>query len=100
MSPNPTLRWALWGSLVTLHALATARPPEAIAPAVGGAVYAPLMVLKALGLPVYGRPESGGWAAPSWLGWALVAIFWAAVWWGVASLASRLWPRPELLRSR
>ena len=100
MSSTSTIRWALWGTLVTLHVLATVRPPEAIAPAVGGAVYAPLMVLNALGLPVYGRAESGGWAAPSLLAWALVAIFWAAVWWGVAVLASRLWPQSGLLRSR
>ncbi|QSQ23252.1 hypothetical protein JY651_50665 [Pyxidicoccus parkwayensis] len=97
---SSTIRWALWGTLVTLHVLATVRPPEAIGFAVGGAVYAPLMVLEAVGLPVYGRHDSGGWAHPSWLGWALVAVLWAAVWWGVAWLVSRLLPQPEMLRSR
>ncbi|EPX62775.1 hypothetical protein D187_008963 [Cystobacter fuscus DSM 2262] len=84
------LRLVLWGSLLTLQVLATAFPPEAIAPAVAGSVYLPLMALRAVGLPVFGRAESGGWPGPSPLGWILVATFWAAVWWGVVSLAGRL----------
>ncbi|MCP3140347.1 hypothetical protein [Pyxidicoccus xibeiensis] len=90
MSPASPFRWGLWGALVTLHLLATLRPPEVLAPAVGGAIYAPLMLFQAVGLPVFGRAESGGWSHPSWLGWALVAVLWAAVWWGVAWLLSRL----------
>jgi hypothetical protein len=89
------LRLVLWGSLLTLQLLATVFPPEAIAPAVAGSVYLPLMALRAVGLPVFGKAESGGWAAPSLLGWILVAAFWAAVWWGVVSLASRLGGRTQ-----
>ncbi|MFP2905133.1 hypothetical protein ACLESD_08770 [Pyxidicoccus sp. 3LFB2] len=85
------LRLALWGSLLTLQFLATASPPEALAPAVAGSVYLPLMALRALGLPVLGRAESGGWAGPSLLGVMAVAVFWGAVWWGVVSLVARLW---------
>ncbi len=83
------LRLVLWGSLLTLQFLATAFPPAAVAPVVAGSVYLPLMALRALGLPVFGRAESGGWEAPSLLGWAAVAVFWAAVWWGVVSLVGR-----------
>ncbi|WP_164000722.1 hypothetical protein [Pyxidicoccus caerfyrddinensis] len=100
MSSVSTVRWVLWGLLVMLQGLATARPPEVLAPAVGGSVYAPLMLFQALGLPVFARGESGGWAPPSVLGWVLVAVVWAAVWWGVVSLVLRAWPSAGLLRSR
>ncbi|ATB41728.1 hypothetical protein CYFUS_007198 [Cystobacter fuscus] len=88
-------RLVLWGSLLTLQLLATAFPPEAIGPAVAGSVYLPLMVLRAVGLPVFGKAESGGWPGPSLLGWILVAGFWAAVWWGVVSLVSLLGGRKQ-----
>ncbi|MFP2931700.1 hypothetical protein ACLESO_42265, partial [Pyxidicoccus sp. 3LG] len=56
------LRWVFWGVLLALHLFAVVSPPEVVAPAVGGSVYLPLMVLDALGLPVYqgGRGEAGG----------------------------------------
>lgn len=84
------LRLVLWGSLLTLQVLVTAFAPEALAPAMAGAIYLPLMALQAIGLPVFGRAESGGWPGPSPLGWIAVVVFWAAVWWGVLSLVSRL----------
>ncbi|WP_146210177.1 hypothetical protein [Vitiosangium sp. GDMCC 1.1324] len=90
------LRLVLWVSLLTLQLLATVFIPDAIAPAVGGSIYAPLMVLRALGLPVFARGKSGGWAAPSLLGWIAVAAIWAAVWWGVASLVSRPWVKKRI----
>ncbi|WNG19424.1 hypothetical protein [Cystobacter fuscus] len=83
------LRLVLWGSLMTLQVLVTAFAPEALAPAMAGSIYLPLMALRAVGLPVFGQAESGGWPGPSPLGWILVVAFWAAVWWGVASLVSR-----------
>jgi hypothetical protein len=62
--------------------------PDAIAPTVAGTVYLPLWLLQAVGLPVFGGGQSGGWAAPSLLGWLLVSALWAAVWWLlVAALA-------------
>lgn len=89
------LRWVSWGVLLALHLLTLVFPPEFAAPALGGSVYLPLMVLDALGLPVYARAESGGWASPSLLGWTAVAVIWAAVWWGVVSLVAR-WRRRRL----
>ena len=84
------LRLALWGLLIMLQFLAMAFPPEAIAPAVAGSIYVLLIVLQGLGLPVFAAAESGGWAAPSLLGWVVVAGFWSALWWGVISFVSDL----------
>ncbi len=84
------LRLVLWGSLLTLQVLVTAFAPEAIAPAMAGSIYLPLMALKAVGLPVFGQAPSGGWPGPSPLGWIAVVAFWAAVWWGAVSIVSRL----------
>ena len=93
------LRWVFWSVLLALHLFAVVFPPEPVAPAVGGSVYLPLMVLDALGLPVYQGSGGGGWASPSLLGWTAVAIIWAAVWWGVVSLVARLGrPRPHSTR--
>lgn len=100
MGSVSTIRWVLWGSLVALQGLVTARPPEVLAPAVGASVFAPLWVFHALGLPVYGRAESGGWSSPSVLGWVLVAVLWAAAWWGLVALVVRAWPLSRLLASR
>jgi hypothetical protein len=62
--------------------------PEAVAPAIAGTVYLPLWLLQAIGLPVFGRAASAGWAGPSLLGWVLAAVIWAALWWlFVAALA-------------
>lgn len=73
-----------------LQFLAIAFPLEAIAPAVAGSIYVPLTVLQALGLRVFVAAESGGWPAPSLLGWVVVAAFWAVLWWSVASFVSYL----------
>jgi len=93
------LRWVLWGVLLAMQALTLVARPDALAPAVAGSIYLPLMVANAAGLPVYGRAESGGWAAPSVLGWCVVAVFWALVWWGVATLVARLLPGARLRAS-
>ena len=55
--------------------------PEFIAPAVAGTVYLPLWLLQTVGLPVFGRAESGGWPGPSVLGWTLLAAIWTTLWW-------------------
>lgn len=57
---------------------------ELLAPAAAATVYAPLVLL-------FGIAQSGGWAAPSLLGWVLVVAFWGLLWWAVAAL-SRLLP--------
>ena len=54
--------------------------PDAIQPALAATVYLPLWPLAALGLPVFGHAESGGWPAPSLLGWSVFVLLWAAVW--------------------
>lgn len=87
------LRLTLWCLLLILQFLATALLPEAIAPAVAGSIYAPLFIFDAAGLPVFSGTESGGWASPSPVGWLVVVVFWAAVWWGVVSFAGYLLKR-------
>lgn len=84
------LRLVLWGLLLMLQIFAIAFPLEAIAPFVAGAIYVPLTVLRAFGLPVFAGAESGGWPAPSLLGWVVVAFFWAALWWAAVVLVSSL----------
>lgn len=84
------IRWLLFTALSGSHSIAVLISPEILAPAVAGSVYIPLMLVKSAGVPVFAAAESGGWAAPSLLGWALVILVWAAIWWAVASLISRL----------
>jgi len=83
-------RGPLFVVLVASHAAVTLAAPDALAPALAGAVYLPLMVLHAAGVPVFVAAASGGWSAPSLLGWVIVGLLWLAVWWGVASVVSRL----------
>jgi hypothetical protein len=73
-------------TLVAAHALAilmASHLPDRIAALVAGSIYLPLLPLNALGLPVFGRAVSGGWASPSVLGWGLLGVFWASLWWTV-----------------
>lgn len=80
-------------SLLAGHATLVAmgdRLPERMAPAVAGTVYLPLWPLQALGLPVFGRAEAGGWPGPSLLGWVVVAVIWAAIWWLAVTAVARL----------
>ncbi|HEX8611202.1 MAG TPA: hypothetical protein VF800_07925 [Telluria sp.] len=81
------LRALLFAGLATGHALVTWIGIGG--PAVAATIYGPLFVLVALRLPVLDAAPSGGWAAPSLLGWACVLLFWCAVWWGVALLLAR-----------
>lgn len=84
------LRLVLWGLLLMLQFLAIAFPPDAIAHAVAGSVYVPLIVLREIGLPVFAAAESGGWKSPSLFGWSVIAVFWAILWWSVVSFVSYL----------
>jgi hypothetical protein len=86
------IRWFLFVILISTHAALTFFAPEGWAPVVAGTIYLPLMVLKSVGAPVFATAESGGWPAPSPLGWFSVAFVWLAVWWTVALLAARLFP--------
>lgn len=90
-----TLRTVLFMGLAACHALAAWfwAGSAALGPAIAATIYGPLFVLDALRLPVFGNAPSGGWAAPSLLGWACVVLLWSAVWWGVASLLARAWRR-------
>jgi hypothetical protein len=87
------LRWPLFIALVGTHAAATFFAPDRLAPVLAGAIYIPLMLLQAAGAPVFATAESGGWPAPSPLGWFVVIVLWLAVWWAVALLTSRLFYR-------
>ncbi|WP_157778268.1 hypothetical protein [Massilia violaceinigra] len=85
------LRTLLFIGLSTAHALVAWiwAGTSTIGPAIAATIYGPLFVLDAIKLPVFGGWPSGGWAAPSLLGWACVVLFWAAIWWGVAVLLVR-----------
>ena len=87
------LRWLLFTILAGAHAVLAWLSPKLLAPALAGSLYLPLLPLQALGLPVFALAESGGWPAPSPLGWTLALLLWLAVWWAMASLLARLLPR-------
>lgn len=92
-SPSPLARrarWLLFAILLAAHAGLLWSAPEPLAPAIAGSVYLPLMLLQALGLSLFAAAESGGWAAPSPLGWGLVGLLWLAIWWTLAGLLARL----------
>ena len=82
-------RRCLFAALVLLHVAGVLWAPQALAPFMAGTVYVPLMLLKAVGLPVYAAAAAGGWASPSPLGWAAVAVVWGLVWGLVAGLLAR-----------
>ena len=96
-----TARAAAAAGLVLAHAGAVAlgdRWPDAWAALLAGTVYGPLWGAEWLGLPVHGNAASGGWPAPSLLGWALLAVLWFSLWWGVLAWAGRVgrWARHKL----
>ncbi|MDM0030896.1 hypothetical protein QTI33_01925 [Variovorax sp. J22P271] len=91
--------WHLFAALVLLHAAGVLFAPAPLAPLVAASVYLPLMPLQQMGVPVFGSGESGGWAAPSVLGWAAVVAVWAVTWWAVAQLGFGLWRRVGSSRS-
>jgi hypothetical protein len=76
--------------LLAVHASLLWGAPALLAPAVAGSVYLPLMLLQALGISLFAAAESGGWAAPSLLGWSLVGLLWLGIWWTLAGLLARL----------
>ncbi|NHZ64046.1 hypothetical protein [Massilia genomosp. 1] len=86
-----TLRTVLFIGLGAGHALACwiGAASPALGPAIAATIYGPLFALDAVSLPVFGNAASGGWAAPSPLGWACVLMLWGALWWGVAALLAR-----------
>jgi hypothetical protein len=87
------LRSLLFVALAGSHALAAIVAPAALAPAVAGSIYLPLIPLKAAGIPVFAPAPSGGWSSPSPLGWVMVVLLWFAVWWAAAYLLSRPFSR-------
>jgi hypothetical protein len=88
-------RWFLFAALVLLHAAAATGffSSEALAPVVAGSIYLPLIPLEAVGIPVFAPAESGGWAAPSLLGWGMVVSLWPALWLVMATFLSRLFTK-------
>jgi hypothetical protein len=89
------LRSLLFLGLAAGHALVSwiGLGGAALGPAIAATIYGPLFALDAVRLPVFGSAGSGGWAAPSPLGWVCVLLLWGAFWWGVAALLVRAWRR-------
>ncbi len=83
-------RGPLFIGLAAVHLALALISPSALAPALAGSIYLPLLLLKKFGLPVFGAAPSGGWAAPSAFGWTLVVLIWLAVWWLVATVSTHL----------
>lgn len=83
------LRWYFFVVLAGSHMAAAFFAPNALAPAVAGSVYLPLVPLQVAGVPVFAAAESFGWSSPSLLGWSIVYAVWVAIWWVVAYLLSR-----------
>lgn len=76
-------------SLIATHAVlvaASGRLPDSVAPLVAATVFLPLWLLSAIGLPVYGRPEAGGWSAPNLFGWCMLVLLWSLIWTAIAFL--------------
>jgi len=55
---------------------------------VSASLFLPLLVFDAIHLPVFEHREGFGWASFTLLGWVLLCLFWAMVYWGIALLAS------------
>ena len=85
------VRVILFGIFGGTHLMASHFTPEFLAPVIAGTIYIPLMPFRIVGIPVYGSAESGGWASPSLLGWAIVFTFWTVVWWVFASVVLHLY---------
>ena len=80
----PRLRLIVFLSLLCAHGALVALGPQLpanLVPVAAGTIYLPLWPLSAIGLPVFGRAESGGWPGPSLLGWLCVVVSWSALWW-------------------
>lgn len=57
---------------------------------VSATLFLPLLLFKTIGLPVFGHSEGFGSASFTFLGWLLLCLFWAMVYWGIATLANKL----------
>ena len=95
----PRLRLLAFFGLVCAHGALFVFTPllfESVAPVLAGTVYVPLWGLNAIGLPVFGRAESGGWPAPNLLGWSFVAAIWSAFWWTLVAAFAKVRARPSM----
>lgn len=88
-----TIRATIFCVMCALHLLAIFQDLEIFSPLAAGSIYLPLMGLKAIGVPVFMNGGSGGWAAPSAMGWAFALIVWSAVWWFLSGMVYRSWNR-------
>ena len=86
------MRYAIASGLLCTHVAFAAFAgalPDKIAAAVAGTIYVPLWLFNAIGLPVFQASPSGGWAAPSMLGWVLFTAVWALVWWKLVAAVAK-----------
>ncbi len=85
-------RWHAAVGLALVHAALFALAGhfgDRFAALLAGTVYLPLWPLASIGLPVWSPAESGGWSAPSLLGWTIVSCLWFSIWWFVSALLLR-----------
>jgi len=83
----------IWICFVCAHLglgfLSTVLGSDRLSAFIAGSIYLPLWPFKIIGVPVFQR---GSWMIPppNLLGWLLIVIVWAAVYWAVAALISRV----------
>jgi hypothetical protein len=86
------LRLAIWMALMLVHFLAGLVAwkggNEFLGPLVAASVYLPLWPLEALGLPLT-QGTGAFFPPPTLLGWGVVVVVWAAVYWLIAVLAEK-----------
>lgn len=83
-------RTTIFALLTGVHLAGILFSPDALSPFFAESAYLPLTALDSVGIPVLAAGEPGGWVSPSVLGWGLVAIIWAGVWWIVTLAIAKL----------
>jgi hypothetical protein len=74
-----------------LHLLTVFLDSEILSPIAAGSIYLPLIGLEMIGIPVFMNGDSGGWASPTVLGWALAFALWLAIWWVLSGAVQSVW---------
>jgi|GEM_PF-2315278 len=86
----------IWAYLSSTHLglgfLSTVLGFDRLSAFIAGTIYLPLLPFDKIGLPVFQRNI---WMIPppNLLGWVLIVVFWASVYWALARLVSRMMSR-------